>query len=43
VAQLDDVHPAHELPLPAIEVLSPELFLVKEAKHDTARFAFCLH
>jgi hypothetical protein len=43
VAQLDEVQPEHELPLPAIEETSPELLLLKEAKHDNARFAFSLH
>jgi hypothetical protein len=43
VAQLEEVQPEQELPLPAIEETSPELLLLKEAKHDSARFAFSLH
>jgi hypothetical protein len=40
---LEEVHPEHELPLPAIAETSPVLFLLKEAKRDNARFAFSLH
>jgi len=43
VVQLEEVHPEHELPLPAMEESSPELFLLKEAKRDNERFAFSLH
>jgi hypothetical protein len=37
------VHPEQELPMPEIDVVSPESFLVKEAKVDNALLAFCLH
>lgn len=40
---MEEVHPEHELPLPAIGEVSPELFLLKEAKQDKARLAFSLH
>jgi hypothetical protein len=41
--QLEEVQPEHELPVPAMGVGSPPLFLENEENRERTRLAVCWH